>query len=75
MDLRLLTLANLFDAKGNMLVQCCQRHKPGPHESLNGHDIPVDERQGILESVNNAPWRIADADDAYCPFCVLAMGG
>jgi len=73
MNLKPLTLNELFNDDGNMLPQCCQRHEPGPHGSLGGQNISVDEHHKILGIVNNAPWRIDDAGKYYCPFCVLAM--
>ena len=79
MDLRLFTLSDLFNTEGHIFIQCCRKHgddaTPGPHASLNGHDIPVDDRERILDIVNESHWRIGDADDAYCPFCVDGMSG
>ena len=77
MDLKPITLEQLFNADGSFFLMC-SRHRGagatrGPHSLVNAHDISENKRETILQRVNDISWRVDDAGNFYCPFCVSAI--
>ena len=78
MNLQPLTEADLFDEHGSVFVSCCRSWRGGGPcwmpVRLIATSIPEEERQQVLNAVNQGGWSKGDDGRIYCSSCTLAMG-